>query len=277
MGSVFNRWYATGICLMFITGHALASGFPMRKGKALLSPYLSYFAAHAYRDLSGNKISYGNNGKFSSVTAQLYLEYGLTDKLDLVAKLPLSAAQYKDDLQRNSNTTLTDLELGLKYNLIQFNQDRYFFSTQAMAYIPMYSNNKMPFAGYGQFGTEFKLLLSGSPSDKSYFNVETGYRQYFGNNAGNVGQITYLATSGLYIGKNNQLMGELNGVSSFKSSQFNPTNLAYNTQFTFVKASFGVGQRVVKDSWIFAGIFHDVLNRNSGIGEGFSLTGIIRW
>jgi len=273
----YKRLYALGICILLTIGQAWSSGFPMRKGKTLLAPYLSYFTANGYRDLSGNKFSYGNNGKYTSVTAQLYLEYGLTNRLDLVAKLPLSAARYQDDFQNNNNTSLTDLELGLKYNFVQFNQDRFYFSGQALANIPMYSNSKMPFAGYGQFGTELKLMLSGSPSDKSYFNIESGYRQYFGNKAGDVGQITYLATSGFYLGKNNQLTGEFSGVSSFKSAQFNPTNLAYNTQFTFVKASLGVGQRVVKDSWVFAGLFHDVFNRNSGIGEGVSLTGIIRF
>lgn len=260
----------------FIVQYAVASGFPMRKGKTLLAPYLSYFVANQYRDLTGQKYNYANGGKYSSFTMQLYLEYGITDHLDLVAKLPLNAAQFKDNAQRNSNTALSDVELGLKYNLLEFNQKKYFLSAQALAAIPLYSKNGNPSTGYGQFGSELKLMFSGSNA-AAYFNVEAGYRQYFGHAFGNVGQVNYIATSGLHLGKNNQLMGELNGVSSLRSNQFNPENPASNTEFTFIKANISIGQRLTGDNWIFAGLFHDIFNRNSGIGQGITVTGIIRF
>ncbi|WP_343522291.1 hypothetical protein [Pedobacter sp.] len=260
----------------FMVQHAIASGFPMRKGKALLAPYLSYFVANQYRDLNGQKYSYANDGKYSSFTTQLYLEYGITDHLDLVAKLPLTSAQFKDNIQRNRNTALSDVEIGLKYNLLEFNQKKYFLSAQALAAIPLYSKNGNPSTGYGQFGSELKLLFSGSTA-AAYFNVEAGYRQYFGNTFGNVGQLSYIATSGLHLGKNNQLMGEINGISSLRSNQFNPENPASNTEFTFIKANISFGQRITGENWIFAGLFHDIFNRNSGIGQGLTVTGIIRF
>ncbi|WP_316801243.1 hypothetical protein [Pedobacter frigidisoli] len=264
------------VCACF-TQQSSASGFPTGKRKTLLSPYLSYFKAVAYRDADGNKFDYGNNGKYTSLTAQLYLEHGITDRLDLVAKIPLNAARFANDYQSNTNTTLTDLEVGLKYNFVRFNKNQYYLSGQALASVPLYGTNKNPVAGYGQFGTELKLMFSGNASERTYFNVEAGYRQYLGNKVGNVGQFTYLATSGLKIGKNNQLTGEFSGVSSYKSNLFDPQNLASNTAFTYVKATLGVGQRITGDNWIFAGVFHDVFNRNSGIGEGGMLTGIIRF
>ncbi|WP_231426299.1 hypothetical protein [Pedobacter sp. Leaf250] len=255
---------------------AIASGFPVGKHKTLLSPYFSYFAAKNYRDLSGNKMSYGNNGRFSSFTAQIYLEHGLTNRLDLVAKIPFSFSRYQDDFVNNTNSAPADVEIGLKYNLLKFNKEQYFFSTQVLASIPAYAKNRNPATGYGQFGSELKFMLSGSEKI-GYFNIEGGYRQYFGNRVGKVGQLTYIATSGLHLGKNHQLMGELSGVSSFKSSLFTPENPASNTEFTFVKANLAIGQRVWKENWIFLGVFHDILNKNSGIGQGGTLTGIFRF
>ncbi|TCD07579.1 hypothetical protein EZ449_13635 [Pedobacter frigidisoli] len=266
----------TAIFLMCIFQEAHSSGFPTGKRKTLLSPYLSYFVAKSYRDLSGNKFNYGNGGKYSSFTAQLYLEHGITDRLDFVLKMPLSTAQFKDDFQGNKNTSLTDLELGFKYNFLKFNKDRYFLTAQGLASIPLYGLKKNPVPGYGQFGTEFKLMFSGLVTEKAYFNLEGGYRHFFGGK-GDIGQLTYLATSGIKIGKNNQIMGELSGVSAYRSSLFDPENLASNTQFTFLKATLGIGQRIVGDNWIYAGPFHDILNRNSGIGQGVMVMGIFRF
>lgn len=259
-----------------ISIETMASGFPMGRRKTLLSPYFSYFASTSSRDLSGNKAPYGNNGRFSSVTAQIYLEYGITDRLDFVAKIPFSFSQYKDDYLNNVNNAPSDLEVGLKYNILHFNEQKYYFSAQALASIPAYSKNRNPATGYGKFGSELKLMISGSERS-AYFNIEGGYRQYFGNPTGQVGQLTYISTSGLHLGKSNQLVGEVSGVSSFRSSQFTPANPASNTEFTFVKANIAIGQRLWKENWIFLGVFHDIVNRNSGIGEGGTLTGIFRF
>jgi hypothetical protein len=73
------------------------------------------------------------------------------------------------------------------------------------------------------------------------------------------------------------LLGELEGLFSFSNeSEFFENNLQLVSDFTMVKASINLGYEFTPKFSMYGGIFHDILNRNSGIGSGFQVFSVIR-
>ena len=65
------------------------------KGEILLSPYLSYYQATAFRDDSGVKKDFENNGKFSNLNPRLYFSLPLlSDRLNVFGSIPYFANKF---------------------------------------------------------------------------------------------------------------------------------------------------------------------------------------
>src|ERR1700761_1839977 len=126
--------------VVFIASQKLTyadGGFPVRPGRLLISPSVSYFFASNEWDSTGVKKPFANNGKFSSVGITLYAEYGLSRRWAVVADLPFV---YNRFTQSNGPTAtssgLTDVETGIRYYLANINYI-YYFSLQATAMPPL--------------------------------------------------------------------------------------------------------------------------------------------
>ncbi|GAB3760410.1 hypothetical protein GCM10028817_36430 [Spirosoma pomorum] len=245
-------------------------------------PGLYYYQASKYWQPTGPVEAFGDNGKFQSVSVRLYGEYGLSNRLTMVCTLPFAANQYKSERQDNRNSGLTDLELGLRYNLLNVNNRRY-LSLQAIGVVPLYQNaTKIPYLGYASSGAEAKLLYAGSlklAKRDAYFNTEVGLRRFFKVGPRPVNQATMLATFGWYVSPKNVLTGELSGLISYSNMfrELNPVNPTVNTDFRFAKATIGYGRQLGGNNWLYANVYTDVYGRNVGIGSGFSLTSVIRF
>ena len=112
--------------IFFIAAQNLSyadGGFPVRPGRLLISPSVSYFFATSEWDAAGVKKPFPDNGNFNSVGFTLYSEYGISKRFAVVATLPFVYNNYT--FTQNSaiatkssvSSGLTDLETGIRYYL----------------------------------------------------------------------------------------------------------------------------------------------------------------
>ncbi len=268
------------MALWGMTDSAKASGWPLPKKKVQIIPSYYHYTATAYRTDNGNKIDFGNNGRYTGQTFKLGIEYAISDQWALAGNIPFAANHYASDVLSNNNSGLSDLEVGVKYNFFADPAKRNFLSGQITAILPAYSNNitKQPYLGFARTGMEFRLMYSGS-TRKSYnffHNTELAYRR-FSSSQLKVNQLQVLSTLGYYLSEKDILTGDVSGTfSNGNINGFSATNPLQNTDFNFLKMTMQYGRKISKDCWLYGGLFSDVHNRNAGIGKGFTVFAIIQ-
>jgi len=269
------------ITILFITSQSSTyadGGFPVRPGRLLISPSISYFFANSQWDSTGVKRSFADGGRFSSIGVTLYAEYGISRRWALVATLPYVYNNYIQNVAPTSTVSsgLTDLETGIRYYLANI-KFIYYFSLQGTAITPMYTNN--PSLGYGEEGAELKLALSGSGhlfGDNSYFNLYDGVRQYFGTDG--PWQNRFGATYGLSLDKKfmNQVSLGVSGINSFSDNKsFSPIPET-DKDFSFIQASVSYGHSFTREFSVFITGGQFLTGRNTGVGTTGSLAFIYR-
>jgi hypothetical protein len=252
-------------------------GFPTRPGRLLISASASYFFANSQWDSTGHKQAFANNGKFSSVGGSVYAEYGISRRFAVVALLPFVYNSYSQTGFPNSTSSgLTDVETGLRYYLANIDFI-YYFSVQATAITPLYSNNQS--LGYGEEGGELKVAFSGSGhlgERSTYFNLYDGVRQYFGTN-GPI-QNRYGGTFGLTLDSEfeNQISASVSGIYSQSNDKRFSVIPETNKDFNFLQASLSYGHSFSREISLFASGGRFLTGRNTGIGTTFSLSFIYR-
>jgi hypothetical protein len=255
---------------------ARADGFPLRPGKLVVSASASYFFANSKWDSVGVKKPFDNDGKFTSYTYSVYMEYGISRRFAFVGLLPYSVNSYMQSDYKSNYSGLTDLETGIRYYLANFNYKTY-ISIQGTVITPMYTNTNL---GYGLTGAEFKLAYAGSGhlfGDSFYFSLADAVRQYFSS----IGpfQDRYNASFGLTLDKKfrEQISLSVSGFYSTSNDHAfdlqNPTN---NRDFSFTQASIGYGHVFSKNISLFLTGGHFIIGRNTGDGLTGSLAFVYR-
>jgi len=252
-------------------------GFPVRPGRLLIAPSVSYFFANSQWDTDGKKQRFADNGKFSSVGTTLYAEFGISRRFAAVASVPLVFNRYTTASNAPvTSSGLADLETGIRYYLANIDFI-YYFSIQGTAITPLYSNN--PSLGYGEEGAELKLAFSGTGhlgGLATYFNAADGIRQYFGTN-GPI-QNRYNATFGLSLDSDyeNQISATLSGIYSQSDDKSFSVIPETNKDFSFLQASIGFGHSFSRETSLFLSGGRFITGRNTGIGTSVSLAFIYR-
>jgi hypothetical protein len=270
------------ITILFITIQTSSfaqGGFPVRPGRLLITPAVSYFFANSQWDSVGVLKPFPRGGQFSSYGITLHSEFGISRRFAAVATLPYVINNYQQDsVPRNTMTSgLTDLETGIKF--YAFNIDFiYYFSIQATAITPMYTNNAS--LGYGEEGGELKLAFSGTGHlfDRStYFNLEDGVRQYFGTN-GPI-QDRYSGTFGITLDEDflNQISVTASGIYSQSNDKgFSPVHALSNKDFNFFQVALSYGHTFTPEISVFVSGGKFLTGRNTGDGYIASLAFIYR-
>lgn len=259
-----------------LCNNSYAGGFPVRPHSLLLSPSVSYFYANKGWDSVGHLASFPNNGHFSSVTYQLYAEYGLSRRFTLIAQLPYVTNTYEQSDFKHTAAGLTDLETGIRWYVANIDY-RFYFMVQGTVITPLYTNS--PSLGYGLSGGELKLMFSGSVKmlgTNAYFTVENGFRQYIGSTG--PFQDRYNGTFGLNLDKRfkNQISVSLGGFYSTSiNKQFSYIQYA-NKDFSFNQVSLSYGHSFSREFSIFLTGGKFINGRNTGDGASGSVSLILR-
>src|ERR1700744_5692582 len=177
-------------CLLLVLSIPLKTfaGFPIGKYRNVVVPTFSYYHQTDRFDSKGNTIKGAPGTGFTSYSASLFIGYGLTRRLDIIATVPYL---YQQNIlgpgNKLTNQGVGDATIGFSYNLVNFNYVR-FLSIGVSGIVPLYNlgNNStqlLSALGLGSYGTEVKLMYCGNlPKaifDKGFFNTEIAYRRYY--------------------------------------------------------------------------------------------------
>lgn len=263
---------AVAIITAFAQNKSYAGGFPIRPGRLILSPAVTYFFANKEWDSTGVKKSFPSNGKFNSVTYSLYAEYGISRRFSVVGYVPYIMNSYKANGQSFPSSGLADMEVGLKYYLANINYI-YYFALQGSGIAPLYNGTKL---GYHEEGAELKLSFAGSGTlfnRNYYFNIDNAARQYFGNEGPL--QYRYNGTFGLSLDQKfkNQLSVAVGGFYSVSDNkQFVVTNPSIARDFSFTQVSLTYGHAFSKEVTMLLTGGQFITGRNTGDGTSVTLS-----
>jgi hypothetical protein len=255
------------------------AGFPIGKYRDVVVPSFSYYSQTDRFDNNGNIIKGVPGTGFTSYSANLYIGYGISRRLDFIANIPYL---YQVNRLGAGNTLINqgagDLLAGLSYNLVNFNYIR-FLSVQVSGIVPLYNTtNGTSALGLGDYGTEVKLMFCGNlPKavfDKGYFNTEIAYRRYFDTQGPD--QISFLGTIGYPVSRHNQISLDLLLMRSFSSDKAFNSNLFAERDYAFFKPQLNFGHQFSRRFSLFLGGFYVPFGLNTGVGYGGSMVAVFK-
>src|SRR5437879_6475825 len=250
-----SKYILTFLLLIIALHKVYAGGYPLRPGRLLFSPSVSYFSASKQWNANGVLSPFPANGKFNSITTQLYMEYGISRRFSFVGSLPYAINDYhQDNYNPGKISGFTDLETGIKYYLASIGH-QFFFTIQGTVITPLYKNTNL---GYGESGAEFKAAFAGGGElfgRAYYINIGNGIRQYFGS-IGPV-QDRYSGTFGMTLDKKmkEQVSVSLGGfytTSKYKTlTPYQVANFYTSTNFSFKQVSLSYGHTFSNEFTVF--------------------------
>jgi len=275
------RLFAFAILLLvgFIRPYKVYAGFPIGKYRDLVVPSFNYYTQTNHYDVYGNYVKGAPGARYTSMSANLYLGYGISRRLDLIVSVPYlyqvnTISAGKSIISQGAG----DMVAGLSYNLANYSFKR-FLSVQVSGVVPLYTavNGTSPL-GLGYYGTEVKLMFCGALpdfiADKGYFNTEAAYRRYF--NFQGPDQVSFLATVGYPISWHNQVSFDISVMRSFSPNK--SFNINYNAErdYAFVKPQLNLGHTFTRRFSMFVGGYYVPYGINTGLGYGGSIVAIIK-
>ncbi|EHQ28411.1 hypothetical protein [Mucilaginibacter paludis] len=256
---------------------AFAGGKPVGKKRLFLIPAAAYFFNSTYWDKNGLYHKYDDGLKFGSAILSVNSEYGFSRKISLMATVPyLINRVYQPGSATTSVSGLGDAEVGVRY--YAFNIDyNFYFSVQGNLIIPLYKNTSDKSLGYQQLGTEVRLLGAGDfkfLSQKFYFEVSTGSRQYMGALA--PFQLKNSLSLSYSLTKKNQLSiagTSLYSFSAVKNSLnvVNPLDVATTKDFSFNQLTASYSYSIQRNKSLFLSFSKFITGRNTGDGSTLSI------
>jgi len=253
------------------------AGWPVGKKRFMVgTSFYTYFSSN-YWDRNGT-FHKNNPNKFSSYSAGVFIDYGISRKLDVIANLPASYQIVKQSTSTINNVGVSDLQAGLSYAFWNYHLKNY-ITGYAGLIAPLYAQRINQTLGYAFYGTELRLSNTGNfdlGSHAAYYNVDADFRRYMSD----VGptQFNYMGTFGYYLNKYNQVLIDVAGTlssSSYKDQAIgNYSGSTYDYRNLRVQLDYGytVSRRVS----VYASGFYTVSGFNIGQAYGTSLQLLLR-
>lgn len=266
------KYSLTLLALVCMCSDTFAGGWPVRKGKFLLSVSANYFHADKVWDENGKVGPYENNGYYTSTGLSIYGEYGISRRLTGVVSLPYMWNEFRQGGTGVKLSGFGDAELGLRWYLknIDF---KYYMAVQGSIITPLYSRD----LGFATTGADVKYVISGATkhgTKSGYFNVEVGGRYYF-ENAGPF-QLRYAASYGYNFNKKNQVTLGVSGTHSFSTNKDFDENLAIVKSYWYTQGSLSYAHIFSPKFSMFGSVNRFLLGRSTGIGTNFSVSVITK-
>ncbi len=231
----------------------------------------NYYYSHETFGPTGSRSSTPNNGKFTDYNLSNYFEYGLTNDLTVINSLAYKWLRNEDDKILATGRGLGDVDLGLRYKLLD-SEKIGIVSSQLLVKIPgPYGKNDALPLGNGQFDTELRLLYGRSlyPYIPGYANIEVGYRLRAEDPSD---EIRYLVEFGVDITKEIYTRAKLDGIVSVNNgkkldSSGNPTA---TNNFDLGKLDLTLGYKI-RPSWgVEASYVPAIYGQNTAAGATYS-------
>lgn len=253
-----------------LSGSGLAGAWAQEPGRGLaILQYYFYTTDTGFTD-GWHSRRFGNGGRFTKNELNLYLEYGLIDRLTLIGNFFLDSVVNESDTTREANFGPADQEVGLRYQFV----DRVPQSLQLTVKIPgPYYIDDVPALGNGQtdvelayyIGTSFKVFdLYG------FIDAGVGYRLRTGPPAD---EFRWYFNAGFPLHPKVDLIFESQGIHGLgnEQPQIVGENILLTTDFSLIKVGASLVFRPIEDWAIQAGPYFHVAGRATGAGGGFKV------
>lgn len=147
----------------------------LQKGQIYAELYTKYYWHNHQFDNGRHKKRWDYEGKYNEVRTELKLEYGLTDRYNLMLYTVAKEALWKDSFKSSSRKGFVETWPGVKYLLFT---EPFIGSLQVKAKFPLhYSEEAVPAIGTHQIDGEIKLLTAQPwPKLPGYTKFELGFR-----------------------------------------------------------------------------------------------------
>lgn len=243
------------------------AGWPVGKRHYVISTTISFYKADKGWNNAGKLENI--DGNFQAQSLGIFAAYGLSRGLDLIATLPASYQTTTNQFGTFHQSGAGDLQLGLSGVLKHFNYANY-ITLYVGGVAPLYKNTNTKVFGLGNTGIVARLSNSGPLGKKTYYNVDLGGGQYFGNNAPR--QLTWDGLLGFKLDDANQLNFSYGGIYSQSDDKGLTLNAFAARNYAYQRATAGFGHTFSKRFTMNLSGFYIFTGRNTGQGYGASLS-----
>jgi len=258
----------------FIAESAFAGAWTRGKGGWYHQVTGNYYTADESFNNDGDKVNFGDNGEFTDKNVSYYLEYGLLDNLTATGSWSYKWLESENDYIINETNGLSDLEVGLKYQLFPTGSGG-ICSFQTLVKIPeAYDEDEAVPLGNSQYDYEFRLLYGQSlyPHIPGYFNTEAGYR--FRAEAP-ADELKYLVEFGVDFTK--QVYGRVKldgtlGMDNADDISAMSNNPTASYDYDLGKLDVALGWKLLKEWGMELGYRPEIYGKNTAAGVNWSLS-----
>ena len=223
-------------------------------------------------DAMGKRAAMGiDDDRFDAEQTFLYLEYGLLDRLTLVAKTSAGRLVAENDLVEMTTRGIGDADLGIKYQLVD--KPLVLAPSLSLKLPTGYHKEYDPALGPGEIDLELRLLAARSLYPwPLYLGAETGYRLRGGLFSN---QIPYFLELGASPHQRLFIKGYIDGVETLTQKRENAglVGLAQVSEGDLAKMGFNASFKATGPLWIDLLWERTFAGENVGAGSslGFGL------
>jgi len=207
MTNAFLKTTSLTLLGLLVPTHAFAGAWTAKEGENYLKGAVNYFE-------TSNRFGPENGFEnFQNLNFNVYWEHGLKDNLTFFATGSLTDLQNRSDGQETSGSGIGDIDLGLKYRVID---GPVIVSVQGLFKAPyLYDEDSELPLGNGQEDFEGKVLFGKSFGELGYGGLEVGYRV---RTEDPVDEFRYLVEYGFDLNDKTYLRTKLDGIHAASSS-----------------------------------------------------------
>jgi protein XagA len=246
--------------------HAGAWTLEASTGQLILTTL--YYRADDLFTRGANRRSFPNDGEFTKVEFNPYLEYGLLNDLTLVSDFFLRYLESSDRFSSDTNFGFADPEIGLRYRLSPPSFTTV-WSVQGLVKLPVSSSSARPALSNKQTDFEARLLVGRGfslGSGSAFWNLEVAYRY---RNGGPADEIRLDGTFGYYPAPKWLLMAQLFGTQGLRNSASTSSggNPTIQPDYDLYKGQVSVVYQLTPAVRAQLGYTRDLFGRNTGAGN----------
>jgi protein XagA len=261
------------MCFCYFAVSCFAGAWTSKKGEAYNKLAFNYYSTDENYDDDGDKEDFPSNGEYKDYNLQYYMEYGITSDITMIFTSYYKYLNKEDDSMESETWGISDVELGLKYNLLDTKMG--IVSAQGLVKIPeLYDEDDTLPLGNGQYDFEIRMLygLSLYPKVPGYLNAEIGYRFRTDDPSD---EWRYLLEFGMDFGPKTYARIKLDGIKNADNGETLPTiggNPTLTNNFNLGKLDMALGYKLSKKWSAEVGYTPEIYGENTSAGETYSLS-----
>jgi len=252
------------------------AGFPVGKGRTVLSLAYNYYHSTKNFDINGHIYKDKPGDYFDSHYFSMYVAHGISRKLDIYAALPFVAEQSRNDSIYRSRNAFADCMIGFSFTKMNKSFNK-FTSFKLAGIWPLYKGVTPLAVSYGATGLDFTINFTSTPKSmkkKGYFLLEGSYRHYFTKEGPD--QFLFDIGRSFTINHFNYITFDVTGTFSSSLNKSAVVIPVISKDFSYIETKLTVGRRISRILTLYLEGFYTPLGRNTGLGLGGVFVSVVK-